>query len=144
MEKTGTANKNKVLRILLVFVIAFSLFTTAGVKTAEAAANNDNEIMPCFKSILSVSYCITIDGIKAHVSGTILAQYLTDLQITLELQKYKKADGWYTVQLWAEAARNGATSLSGTEYINIFSKYRLRATFKADKETCTRIMYPED
>lgn len=142
MKKTGTSKK--VLSMLLVFVFVLSAFTAPSVKTANAAAKNpEQEIMPCFKSIGSASYCITIDGITATVSGILISQYNTNLQITLELQKYKKADGWYTVKLWAEAAYGTIADLSGRATINIFCDYRLRAIFKADNETCTRIMYPD-
>lgn len=139
MKKTGLTKK--LLSIVLAMMFLFSAFSATGCETAKAE-ENEYEIAPCFTTIMTAAYAITIDGITAHVSGSLTPKYKTSLSITLDLQKYSSGS-WSTVKTWTASANDIHLTLEGSKVINIFSDYRLKATFKADQETVIRYRYPD-
>lgn len=137
--------KKRITKRLLSFAVAmiilFSSFSVMACETAKAD-EIDYEIMPCFTTIMSEIYGITISGLNAHVSGSLTANYKTSLTITLSLQKYSNGS-WTIVKTWTSSANDIHLILEGSKMINIFAEYRLKATFKADQETSVRYMYPD-
>ena len=139
MEKTRITKR--LLSIMLATMLILSAFSATACKTIKAE-ENEYEVMPCFTTIMTEKYAITISGLKAVVSGSLVPKYTTSLQITLVLQKYTNG-GWYADQTWVGTAYDDYLYLEGKKTINIFAEYRLKVTFKADQETSTRIMYPD-
>ena len=131
----------RMLSIVLAMMILLSTFSVTACETAKAE-DNEYEIMPCFTTIMTEIYSITIKGLKCTVSGSLIPVSTASLQITLVLQKYKNG-GWYADKTWAGSAYDDYLYLEGSKTINVFSEYRLKVTFKANQETSTRIMYPD-
>ena len=139
MEKTKITKR--LLSIVLALMILLSAFSAAACETAKAD-ENEYEIMPCLVTIMTAKYVITINGLQAVVTASLVQKYKTSLQITLVLQKYKDG-GWYADQTWIATAYDDYLVEEGKKTINPFAEYRLKVTFKADQETITRIMYPD-
>lgn len=127
-------------RITAVLLILFTIFSTTIVANAQTK-KNDDLISPQYTTIMENSTCISISGIKATCTTSITAQYPTSLKIKMELQK-KKSIGYETVETWT-GSRNGITfAMSESRNINVFSDYRLKATFTAGSETTVVYKYP--
>lgn len=139
MKKTRFAKR------LLSFALALLFMLSAfwGLSYESVKADDDYEIMPCFTTIVTEKYAITINGLQAIVSGSLIPAYKTSLQITLELQKYTSGS-WKTDKMWVATAYDVCLITEGKKLINIFSDYRLKVTFKADQETSVRYRYPSD
>lgn len=126
-------------RILAVFMALASAFSANVV--ANAQVKNDDMISPQYITILDNSTCIRINGIKATCTTTLSAKQPTSLKIKMELQK-EKSNGYETVETWT-SSKNGVTlAMSESRNINIFSDYRLKATFTAGSETVVVYDYP--
>lgn len=126
----------RVIAILMLFVSLFSSTVTASAKTKD-----ENLISPQYTTIARNSTCITISGIKATCTTTMTAQYSTSLKIKMELQK-KKSSGYETVETWTDSKQGVNIVMSESRNINIFSDYRLKATFTAGSETTVVYDYP--
>ena len=140
MEKTRITKR--LLSIVLSIMILFSTFSAVAYESAKADENG-YEIMPCFTTIVTEKYSIVINGLQATVTASLIPAYTTTLQITLELQKYTSGS-WKTDKMWIATAYDDCLITEGSKMINIFADYRLKVTFKADKETSVRYRYPSD
>ena len=130
----------RLLSLALAILILLSSFSAVACEPAKAE-ENEYEIMPCFTSIMTEKYSIVIEGLKAIATASLVPVYKTSLQITLELQKYTNG-GWYTDKKWVASAYDVYLITEQSKLINIFAEYRLKVTFKADKETSVRYRYP--
>ncbi|MCH5316938.1 MAG: hypothetical protein J1E05_03075 [Eubacterium sp.] len=132
----------RLLGIVLAILILFSAFSVIACETVKAE-DNEYEIMPCFTTIMSETYDIQINGLKATLTASLIPKYTTTLQITLELQKYTSGS-WKTDKTWIATAYDDYLITDGSKLINVFADYRLKVTFKADQETSVRYRYPSD
>lgn len=120
---------NRAFLILFVFIMAFS--NTA---TANAAIKSDNTVSPCFKYINNTSICLSISGIEATCTASVMSSVPVKLSIKMELQK-KKSSGYTTVETWTVSDTDRFLAISESRLINIFCDYRLKATYTAGSET---------
>ena len=126
----------RILAVLMVLAFAFSANTVVN-----AQVKNDDIVSPQYTTIQRNSTCISISGIKATCSTTLMAQYSTSLSIKMELQK-KKSSGYETVETWTSSKTGLNLVMSESRNINIFCDYRLKATFTAGSESTVVYKYP--
>ena len=94
-----------------------------------------------YTTIETNSVYISISGIKATCNATLTSQVPTSLNIKMELQK-EKSNGYETIETWTKSKNGASMSFTETRNINIFSKYRLKATLTAGSETVVVYDYP--
>lgn len=126
---------NKFVLILLSFLMIFG-----NVAVANASVNHDNEVVPLYVNISYHSEQIEISGIKAKCKATLKSKKSVPLKIKMELQK-EKSSGYETVETWTSSKTGTLLSMSETRNINVLSKYRLKVTYTADKETAVVYKY---
>ena len=126
---------NKFVLILLSFLMIFG-----NVAVANAADNHDNEVAPLYVNISNHSEQIEISGIKAKCTATLKSKKSVSLKIKMELQK-EKSNSYETVETWTGSKTGKLLSVSESRNINLFSKYRLKITYTADKETVVVYKY---
>lgn len=131
--------KDSLIQIISIFfsiiVICSSIFTV------NAATMQEDEISPCYVTISGTVSYIKISGIKANCYASITSDYSTFLSIKMELQK-KKSNGYETIETWSANKTGSFLELSKSKNINLLSDYRLKVTFKADKESSISYKYP--
>ena len=126
---------NKFVLILLSFLMIFG-----NVAVANAADNHDNEVAPLYVNISNHSEQIEISGIKAKCTATLKSKKSVSLKIKMELQK-EKSNSYETVETWTGSKTGKLLSVSESRNINLLSKYRLKITYTADKETVVVYKY---
>lgn len=126
---------NKFVLILLSFLMIFG-----NVAVANAADNHDNEVAPLYVNISNHSENIEISGIKAKCTATLKSKKSVSLKIKMELQK-EKSNSYETVETWTGSKTGKLLSVSESRNINLLSKYRLKITYTADKETAVVYKY---
>ena len=126
---------NKFVLILLSFLMVFG-----NVAVANAADNHDNEVAPLYVNISNHSEQIEISGIKAKCTATLKSKKSVSLKIKMELQK-EKSNSYETVETWTCSKTGKLLSVSESRNINLLSKYRLKITYTADKETVVVYKY---
>lgn len=126
---------NKFVLILLSFLMVFG-----NVAVANAADNHDNEVAPLYVNISNHSEQIEISGIKAKCTATLKSKKSVSLKIKMELQK-EKSNSYETVETWTGSKTGKLLSVSESRNINLLSKYRLKITYTADKETVVVYKY---
>lgn len=102
---------------------------------------DDSGLQPMYTTIETNSVYISISGIKATCNATLTSQVPTSLNIKMELQK-EKSNGYETIETWTKSKNGASMSFTETRNINIFSKYRLKATLTAGSETVVIYDYP--
>lgn len=135
-----TRSKTVLLKCLAVFMIFVSAFSATAVANAQTD-NYDDLISPLYTTIQSNTTGLSISGIKATCTAAVVPQYETSLSIKMELQK-KKSSGYETVETWTSSRYGVSLAMSESRLINVFSDYRLKATFTAGSETTVVYKYP--
>lgn len=133
----------KVKGPLIKFIsIVFSVIAICcSIFTVNAATMHEDEISPCYVTISNTVSYMNISGIKANCYASITSDYSTALSIKMELQK-KKSNGYETIETWSTNKNGSYLELSKSRNINLLSDYRIKVTFKADKETSISYKYP--
>lgn len=124
--------KKRLCKALCIVLAVISVFSSAF--SASAAVAEEPTVSLCFTTISACSYGISISGITAKCSASLVSKTSTSLKIKMEIQK-KSSSTYSTVETWT-ATRTGSTlALSESRTINILSTYRLKVTFTAGSET---------
>ena len=100
----------------------------------------EHEITPYYAVIDSNTLSLTIRGIKATCSASLVADCKTSLKIKMELQK-KKSSGYTTVETWTTSGTDYSIGITKSRNINLLCDYRLKVTFTAGSETTTAYKY---
>lgn len=138
MLKTKKLYKQFAL-IILSMIMMFSLNICADAATIDK--KDDSGIQPMYTTIETNSAYISISGIKATCNATLTSQVPTSLNIKMELQK-EKSNGYETIETWTKRKNGASMSFTESRNINVFCKYRLKATLTAGSETVVVYDYP--
>ena len=130
----------KGLSLVLVCVMLFSALAMNSFAT-DVEEESENQIMPRFSIISSVSTSFTISGINSTSSVLLTAKHEAALHIKIEFQK-KESTGYKTLETWRTSGIDTMIALEETRLINIFADYRIKVTCTADTETHTTFDYP--
>ena len=123
-------------------VLLLSVFSFGFVTSATYGDNEECVIMPCWTSIDSYSAALDISGLTATAYVTLNSMYMTNLKITVQLQK-ETSTGYEDVKTWtASRTSDVSVTLSESKLINPLNDYRLRITMTADEETIVVFKYP--
>lgn len=134
-KRGGDIMKKQIIKTRQMILLLLSFLMIFGSPLASnAAVNHDNEISPFYAGVSSHSAKLSISGIKATCTATLVAEKSMKLKIKMELQK-KKSDGYETVKTWSAEKTGSVLSMSESRNINILCHYRLKATFTAGSET---------
>lgn len=136
-----TRARTALLKCFAVLMIFVSVFSATAIANAQTDDNYDDLIAPQYSTIQSNTTGLIIRGIKANCVAAVVAQYETSLKIKMELQK-KKSTGYETVETWTGSRYGVSLAMSESRLINVFSDYRLKATFTAGSETTVVYKYP--
>ncbi len=132
--------KHTALQIISI-IISMLTILSGGLTVNADTINPEDQISPLYATISNTATYMSINGIKATCYASVTADYSTSLSVKMELQK-KKSNGYETIQTWSASKDGSFLELSKSRNINILSDYRIKVTFKADKESVTLYKYP--
>lgn len=100
------------------------------------AIGGANVISPYFVNTIRVSANLNISGNKATVNASVTAKKVSDIKVTMQLQR-KEGNSWKTKYSWVSSAH--AASKSMTKYLNLSVRgtYRVYAIFNVAGEEIT-------
>lgn len=130
----------KTISLLLILVTLFSLFAV-NANAAQTDNNYDDEIMPCFTMIRSITTSFSISGITSTSFVELNSQQPVMLIIKIELQR-KESGVYKTIETWTQAGSGKHIAIEKKKVVNIFYDHRIKVTCTAGSETHVTYDYP--
>ena len=132
--------KKKIKAVISLLLAALLLALPTAGAFADAPAGADETGPTRYTNISDYNCSCYVSGITLHASAYLAANSSMSLQITIELQKL--TDGAYsTIKTWTDSKTGLSLSMDESKTINVFSTYRIKATFNAGGETATAYDY---
>lgn len=128
----------KSISVVLILTMLFSVFA---INASAVEVEEENQIMPRWSTISTISTNFVISGLNSTSTVTLTSKTSTSLYIKIELQK-EKSSGYETLETWTKSGSGTYLYLEEDRLINIFSDYRIKVTCTAGNETQIVYDYP--